>query len=78
MNNMEGRWGRRIYGTVERGPSVTVFTLVLEMRAGEMIHSRFRASNEDLEQWPGHYGHILDTMVKKIEEAINHAQGDHP
>lgn len=75
---MEGRWGRRIFGTVHRGERITRFYLEMKTREGETITSIIRASNEDLDQFPGNYGFILDKMVGNIDHAINHTQGDHP
>jgi hypothetical protein len=75
---MEGRWGRRVFGTVARGPARTIFNLELKTREGAIIHSRIIVANEDLEHYPGHYGQVLDRMVEKIEEAINHTRGDQP
>lgn len=73
---MEGRWGRRIFGTVQRGKRITTFRLVLETRERKQITSTFRASNEDLEQWSDHYGQILNKMVEQIDQRLNHTQGD--
>jgi hypothetical protein len=73
---MEGRWGRRIFGTVRRGVSITQFTLVLETREGNLITSTFRASNEDLEQWPLEYNIILDKMVEQIDQELNLTEGE--
>jgi hypothetical protein len=74
--NMEGRGGRRIFGTVRRGVSITQFTLVLETREGNLITSTFRASNEDLEQWPLEYNIILDKMVEQIDQELNLTEGE--
>jgi hypothetical protein len=75
---MEGRWGRRVFGTVQRGVAVTTFHLQLETREGQQITSTFRASNEDLEQWPLEYNIILNKMVEQIDQRINHTKGYQP
>lgn len=49
----------------------------METREGNFITSTFRAPNEDLEHWPSEYGRVLDTMVKQIDQRINHTKGDH-
>lgn len=72
---MEGTWGRRIFGTIEKGASITKFTLVMETREKQKITQINYANNEDLEQIPGFYGQLLDMMVLQIEKSINHAEG---
>lgn len=74
---MEGSWGRRIFGTVKKGDQVTEFHLEMRTRDGQFITSTFRASNEDLEQWPGEYGLILNKMVESIDQMIHNPPGDH-
>jgi hypothetical protein len=48
----------------------------MDTKEGKHITSRFRASNEDLEQWPGHYGHILDKMVEQIDQQLTDTEGE--
>lgn len=50
----------------------------METREGNYITSTFRASNEDLEHWPGEYSYILNKMVEQIDQRINHTKGDQP
>jgi hypothetical protein len=78
MNNMDGRWGRRIFGTVHKDDSITRFHLILETQEGDFITSTIRVGNEDLEQFPDTYGFVLNKMTESIESALNHTKGDQP
>jgi hypothetical protein len=71
---MEGTWGRRVYGCVQRGERNTKFYLILETREGKMIYQGFFAGNADLEQYPAFYGEILDMLVVNIEQALERIQ----
>ena len=74
---MEGRWGRRVYGSVRRSALTTRFALSLETRGRKKISYIIFAENEDLARDPDLYGDILDTMVQKMDNAFNNTNGDH-
>lgn len=75
---MKGTWGKRIYGSVKRGETSTWFRLTLTTRNGNFIMESFHARNEDLDKYPSFYRSILDTMVERLESALNHTIGDQP
>lgn len=75
---MEGRWGRRIYGTVIRGPESTRFTLVMEQSEGKAITQINFLPNDELDRYPHLYSFILNKMTDSVESALNHTKGVQP
>jgi hypothetical protein len=76
---MEGRWGRRIYGSVTREEDRTKFHLEMDTREGEHITSTYYVLEDELAAYPWLYGQTLDSMVAEMEalsRAFNHTQGN--
>lgn len=67
---MEGTWGRRVFGTIKKGPTETIFELSLETREGFVIGSTILVENQDLEELPYVYKDVLDMMVIDIQRAL--------
>lgn len=67
---MEGRWGRRVNGSVKRGDEETAFHIEVVMRKDLVVFQTIIVLNSDLEEVPDAYGFILDKTVEKIDERI--------
>lgn len=75
---MEGTWGRRIYGRVEKLEERTKFTLVMDRREGKSIIVTQYARNEDLKGYPQLYKYICETLVMNIEIGLKNTKGTQP
>lgn len=62
----EGRWGRRVYGRIQRGPKYTRFHLEMTMHNDLVIQRDVIVPNCDMEV-SGVYKFTLDTMTREIE-----------
>lgn len=67
---MEGTWGRRVFGTIQKGPEVTRFELYLALRDGIVVGSVIYVTNIELETGSGVYKEVLDQMVDGIQKGI--------
>lgn len=67
---MEGTWGKRVYGVVERSSRITLFRLEVKLDNGCTFYEAERASNLELEQFEGLYGFILDRLTDKLDKRI--------
>lgn len=84
-DGIEGRWGRRVYGYVrdydknpfaedcERGFTLFCLEFYHEL-GGDVSFIKFLALNEDLEERPWMYSHILDKMVRDLEKYVQEIQ----
>lgn len=72
---MDSRWDD-VYGTVEteeipdRDLKIVWFRIVLVLD-GQRYTQNYRIHEYELDAFHDLYGHILDKMVKKLEEAIS-------
>jgi len=67
---MKGTWGRRVFGTVSRGPRTTRFHLEVRIRNGLVVTRDKIVSNIELEAFPKLYGFVLDEMVYHIDQQV--------
>lgn len=66
---VEGRWGRRVWGSVTVDGPHTVFYLEIRMEP-TLYLCRIRILNSDLEYCPGLYGIVLHDMTDELERAL--------
>jgi hypothetical protein len=67
---MQGTWGRRVFGTVKRGPKYTRFRLEVKLDNGCTIYETQHVNNNELELFEGLYSFMLDEMTYRLEERI--------
>ena len=67
---MEGRWGRRIYGHILKDGLYTKFRLEMETSEGQAVVVRHNVYTGDLRDNPEEYGLILNHMTKRLENAL--------
>lgn len=68
---MEGTWGRRVFGTVVKGPKNTRFRLAVKLENDLVIYQVAIIPNNELAQFDGLYKFTLDKMVVKLQERID-------
>lgn len=67
---MKGRWGRRVFGRIEKGPTTTRFRLEVQLDNQLVVYRQFIAANEDLKNERGAYQFILDKMTEELSEQV--------
>jgi len=68
---MEGRWGRRVYGKVQRQNRYTRFRLEITLKNDCVFHETTHVANDQLDQYPKLYGWTLDNMTEKLKERVD-------
>lgn len=68
---MKGTWGRRVFGTVEKGPKNTRFHLEIAIDNGSFIEEIVVVTNLELECFRKLYGFILDRMTTRLEKRLD-------
>jgi hypothetical protein len=68
--SMEGRWGRRVYGKVQRSSTYTRLRLEFVLRNGVTIFETQHIANDQLDLYPKLYGWTLDNMFEKLKERV--------
>jgi hypothetical protein len=67
---MKGTWGRRVFGTIQKGPTYTRFHLEITLLNGCPFYQVIEVRNEELAADPRLYKHILDKMTEKLEQRV--------
>lgn len=67
----EGRWGRRVYGRIQKGPKYTRFYLSIAITNGLIVQRVAMVPNNELESFSGLYKFTLDKMVRELEAQYN-------
>lgn len=67
---MVGTWGRRVFGTVKRGPKYTRFRLEIKLDNGCTIYETQLVSNLEIDDFEGLYGFVLDQMTDRLAKRI--------
>jgi hypothetical protein len=67
---MEDRWGRRVYGKVQRGPKYTRFRIEIELANQCVFHETHIQANDQLDRYPKLYGWTLDLMTEKLIKRV--------
>lgn len=67
---MEGRWGRRVYGSVKRGAKYTRFRLEFTLTNDCVYDIVMHQSNDTLDQYPNLYGWTLDNMLEQLTSRV--------
>lgn len=67
---MIGTWGRRVYGTVVKGPKFTRFRLDIVLDNQCTFSETCIRRNVDLERYPHLYSWTLDGMTAKLTRRI--------
>lgn len=67
---MEGRWGRRVYGKVQRQTTYTRFRLEIIIHNGLTMYETEHVSNDVIDQYPKLYGWTLDNMMEKLKTRV--------
>lgn len=69
-NSMEGRWGRRVYGSVVRNSSYTRLRLEFVLGNGVTIHETHCLPNDELDQYPRLYNWTLDNLFGRLKKRV--------
>lgn len=65
---MEGRWGRRVFGRIQKGRKYTRFYLEITVSNGLVIYRQIMVPNHELRGFPGAYKFTLDKMTYELEQ----------
>lgn len=67
---MKGTWGRRVYGTVHRGPTYTRFRLEFTLDNQCTFYETAVLPNRELDRYTRLYGHTLNRMTDKLASRV--------
>lgn len=68
--SMTGRWGRRVYGKVQRQSSYTRFRLEFVLANGVVAFETMHVPNDQIDLYPKLYGWTLDNMFEKLKTRV--------
>lgn len=67
---MKGTWGRRVFGTVTKGPTYTRFRLEFALSNGVSIYEVEQVPNGILKDYPDYYKYVLDLLLEKLAARV--------
>lgn len=67
---MKGTWGRRVYGSVRKGPKFTRFVISIELANRVTAYESMYITNKQLELQPRIYGWTLDELTRRLEKRV--------